>query len=93
MTRQPDPQPEPPMPPQSPAATDKAAHGFRNEVSWDQGKGRQPDSNQGAEESREPNLGNEFEAGDQGEHAGVARDQLEQVKGTPQEGTVRQSRP
>ena len=28
----------------------RAAHGYRNEVSWDGGKGRQPYSNQGTEE-------------------------------------------
>lgn len=62
-------------------------------MSWNQGEGRQPYANQGPEESREPNLGNEFEGGDQGEHAGVAREQLKQAKGTPPAGPTRQSQP
>lgn len=87
------PEPAGPAPASEPLPPRKARHGFRNEVSWNHGEGRQPYSNQGAEEAREPNLGNEFEGGDQGEHAGVAREQLKQAKGTPQVGPTRQSRP
>ncbi len=71
----------------------KASHGFRSEVSWDQGRGSQPYSNQGPEESREPNLGNEFDGGDQGEHAGVSREQLKAVKGLPGTDPSRPSKP
>jgi hypothetical protein len=61
----------------------KADHGYRNEVSWDAGKGRQPYQNQGAKEEGPPNGGDEFEAGDRGDLSGRNLDQQEQAKGTP----------
>ena len=60
-----------------------AAHGYRNEVTWDGGKGRQPYANQG-EEEQEPDTAGEVEAGDRGEASGRNLEQLEEVKGKPE---------
>jgi hypothetical protein len=57
----------------------KALHGYRNEVSWDGGKGRQPYANQGDEEIG-PATAREYEAGNAGDAAGRNLEQLEQVK-------------
>jgi hypothetical protein len=61
------------------AGDGKALHGYRNEVSWDGGKGRQPYANQGEEETG-PATAREVEAGNAGEAAGRNLEQLEQVK-------------
>ncbi|HVE55087.1 MAG TPA: hypothetical protein VNB23_17025 [Ramlibacter sp.] len=61
----------------------KAGHGYRNEVSWDGGKGAQPYSNQGTEEQG-PATAKEYEGGDRGDASGRNLDQLEQAKGKPQ---------
>lgn len=60
----------------------KARHGYRNEVSWDGGEGRQPYTNQGAEEQG-PASAREYEAGNAGDVARRNIEQLEEVKGTP----------
>jgi hypothetical protein len=60
----------------------RAAHGYRNEVSWDDGKGRQPYTNQG-EEEQGPASAREYEAGNAGDVAGRNIEQLEQVKRKP----------
>lgn len=60
-----------------------AGHGYKNEVSWEGGRGRQPYSNQGTEESEQPNLEIEYPQGNRGEASGTSLDQLEQVKGKP----------
>jgi hypothetical protein len=59
-----------------------ARHGYRNEVSWDEGKGRQPYTNQ--EEELGPAAAGEFEAGNAGETAGRNVEDLEQVKRKPE---------
>jgi hypothetical protein len=61
----------------------RAAHGSRNEVSWDGGKGRQPYTNQG-EEEQGPASAREYEAGNAGDVAGRNLEQLEQVKRKPE---------
>jgi len=62
----------------------KAEHGSKTEVTWDDGKGRQPYSNQGNEE--EPSEAyREEEAGNRGNASGRNLDQLDQVKGRPDE--------
>jgi hypothetical protein len=63
---------------------DKADHGYRNEVTWDGGTGRQPYQNQGTQEEGPPNGGDEFEAGDRGDLSGRNQGQQERAKGTPQ---------
>jgi len=61
----------------------KAGHGYRNEVNWRSGEGRQPYANQGSSEAEPPNLGDEVEGGNRGEHSGKALDELGQAKGKP----------
>ena len=59
----------------------QARHGYRNEVSWDGGKGRQPYANQ--EEELPPAAAKEYEGGNAGDAAGRNLQDLEAVKGTP----------
>ncbi len=65
------------------AEAGKAAHGAPSEVNWGDGTGRQPYSNQGAEEAEEPGGGDEFSEGDRSELSGRNLEQLEQVKTKP----------
>ncbi len=64
-------------------AVPRAGHGDSSEVRWHSGQGRQPYANRGFEEEREPNLGDAFEAGNRGLHAGVTLEQTRQVKQRP----------
>ena len=57
----------------------QAAHGYRSEVSWDGGAGRQPYTNQGVEEQG-PDAAAEVEGGNAGDLAGRNLEQLEAVK-------------
>ena len=61
----------------------KAEHGPKSEVTWDDGKGRQPYANQEADIP--PAAMPEPEAGNAGDAAGRNLEQLEQVKGRPGE--------
>lgn len=61
----------------------RAEHGYRNEVSWDGGKGRQPYANQGDEEKGPPNGWPEVEGGDRGDASGRTLEQLEEVRKKP----------
>ena len=81
-------EPEKPAPAKPAAArADKgpvrAAHGYVSEVRWQGGQGRQPYSNQGAQEAPPPNQGDEFEGGNRSAHSGVTLEQMRQVKGKP----------
>lgn len=67
---------EPKAPPEGDV---RAGHGYRNEVSWDGGRGRQPYANQGAEEIP-PDTAGEVEAGDAGPIAGNNIEELRQLK-------------
>lgn len=70
--------------PDGPRPADKAGHGYSNEVKWGTGKGRQPYSNQGAEEAPEPSWPvDETAEGDRGAHSGTNLEQMEQVKRKP----------
>ena len=60
----------------------KARHGYRNEVSWDGGQGRQPYTNQEVELG--PAAAREFEGGDAGPTAGRNAQDLEAVKRKPE---------
>ncbi|MGZ5194089.1 MAG: hypothetical protein ACXWJM_01690 [Ramlibacter sp.] len=60
----------------------KAEHGTPSEVTWDQGKGRQPYSNQGPVEADEPGSG-EIAEGNRGEASGRNAEQLDQVRKMP----------
>jgi hypothetical protein len=68
----------------------RAAHGYRNEVSWDGGRGRQPYTNQGAEELG-PATAREYEAGNAGDVAGRNAEQLDEVKRKPEQRPVGES--
>ena len=61
------------------AANDgRAQHGYRNEVTWDGGKGRQPYTNQG-EEEQGPAAAREAEGGSRGDASGRTIEQLEEL--------------
>ena len=60
-----------------------ARHGYRNEVSWDNGKGRQPYTNQGDEEQG-PATAREAEGGTRGDVSGRTIEQLEALKRKPE---------
>jgi hypothetical protein len=62
--------------------TGRAQHGYRNEVTWDGGKGRQPYTNQ--EEEKGPAAAHETEAGNRGSASGRNIEQLEQLKRKPE---------
>lgn len=61
----------------------RAKHGYRNEVSWDGGKGRQPYANQGKQEEG-PATARETEGGNRGPASGQNLEQLEQLKRKPE---------
>ena len=65
-----------------------AKHGYRSEVSWDGGRGRQPYTNQ--EEEVGSGAAGEFEGGDAGDTAGRNLQDLEDVKRMP-DAPVRES--
>lgn len=60
-----------------------AEHGYRNEVSWDGGQGRQPYANRG-EAEQAPDAMPEPEAGDAGDAAGRNVEELDAVKRKPE---------
>lgn len=60
----------------------RAEHGYRNEVTWDEGKGRQPYANQGEVEGR-TSAAPQAQGGNAGEAAGRNDEQMEAVKGFP----------
>lgn len=61
----------------------RAQHGYRNEVSWDEGQGGQPYTNQGAEEIG-PGTAAEVEGGNRGDASGRTIEQLERLKQMPE---------
>lgn len=61
----------------------KAEHGASSEVTWQDGKGRQPYGNQAGAEAAEPQGGEEFSEGDRGAASGRNLEQLEAVKQKP----------
>lgn len=68
--------------PDQPRPPDKAAHGYRNEVNWNDGEGRHPYANQGETEQPEPGSP-EYTEGDRGAHSGENLEQFDQVKRKP----------
>lgn len=60
----------------------RARHGYRNEVSWDGGRGRQPYANQ--EEEIGPAAAHEAEGGSRGDASGRTIEQLEDLKRKPE---------
>jgi hypothetical protein len=61
----------------------RAQHGYRNEVTWDGGKGRQPYTNQ--EEELRPGAAGAFEGGNAGATAGRNLEDLEELRRKPQD--------
>jgi hypothetical protein len=64
----------------------QAQHGYRNEVSWDAGRGRQPYTNRGetdADIEQRPDAAGEYEGGNAGEISGNNVEQLRAVKQKP----------
>jgi hypothetical protein len=64
------------------AGDGQARHGYRNEVSWDGGKGSQPYANQGSEEQAS-DAAPQAEGGNRGDASGRNLEQLEEVSGKP----------
>ncbi len=60
----------------------EAKHGYRNEVTWDEGKGRQPYANRGDVEQGAEAMP-ETEAGNAGDAAGRNLEQAREVKEMP----------
>lgn len=87
--------PQPPADKDKARAPEHAAHGYRNEVTWNGGQGRQPYGNQpeAAAADTAPQAFHEVEGGDRGEHSGTTQEQMRQVRGTPQVPPTRQSQP
>jgi len=69
--------------PEDTKKTGKAEHGAPSEVSWDDGKGRQPYGNREDGSAHGPPAGHEVADGDRGELSGRNLDQLEQVRKMP----------
>jgi len=63
-----------------PGTEGQARHGYRNEVNWEGGSGRQPYSNQDRRGAPSPAAGDEVAQGNRAERSGVTLDQLERVK-------------
>ena len=59
-----------------------ARHGYRNEVTWEGGSGRQPYSNQGRGKPS-PAAAEEVPEGNRAERSGTNLEQLERVKTKP----------
>lgn len=59
----------------------RARHGYRNEVSWDGGRGRQPYANQ--EEEIGPAAAPEAEGGSRGDASGRTIEQMEDIRRDP----------
>lgn len=59
----------------------QARHGYRNEVSWDGGQGRQPYTNQ--EEELGPAAAKEYQGGNAGDTAGRNVELLDEMKRKP----------
>lgn len=66
-----------------PGAEGQARHGYRNEVNWEGGSGRQPYGNQDRRGAPSPAAGDEVAQGNRVERSGVTQDQLERVKQKP----------
>jgi hypothetical protein len=74
---------KPPVQPEDTSSQTHARHGYRNEVNWEGGSGRQPYSNQGRREMPSPAAGEEPAEGNRRERSGRNLEQLGQVKRKP----------
>ena len=71
-------QPQPGNEPSAPAK-----HGYRNEVNWEGGSGRQPYGNQGSRSKPVPSAAEEVPEGNRAERSGRTQEQLERLKTKP----------
>jgi hypothetical protein len=60
-----------------------AKHGYRNEVNWEGGSGRQPYSNQARGGTPSPAAAEDVPEGNRAERSGTNLEQLERVKTKP----------
>ena len=81
----------------TPPTAAQARHGYRNEVNWESGsgrqedpplghwqlKGRQPYGNRAAEDTTTPAASEDYAVGNRAERSGRHQDQLERVKRKP----------
>ncbi len=67
----------------SSASEERAGHGYRNEVSWRSGQGRQPYTNQEPGVPEDPACAGEIEQGDRGILSGVTQAQMEALRRKP----------
>jgi hypothetical protein len=58
----------------------KARHGYRNEVNWEGGSGRQPYSNQGTRETPSPGAASEVAEGNRGARSAENLDQMDEAR-------------
>jgi hypothetical protein len=65
----------------------KAGHGYRNEVSWDDGKGRQPYGNRTEGGDQPPAAAPEVEAGNAGDASGRNQEDVDAVSEMPGQAT------
>lgn len=70
-----------PQPGDEPAAP--AQHGYRNEVNWEGGSGRQPYGNLGSRAKPNPSAADEVPEGNRAERSGRTQEQLERLKAKP----------
>lgn len=61
----------------------KARHGYRNEVNWEGGSGRQPYGNQARAGQPSPSAAEDVPEGNRAERSGTNLEQLERVKTKP----------
>ena len=62
--------------PGEPDEAGKARHGYRNELNWEGGSGRQPYANQGRRETPSPGAAAEVAAGNRGDRSAENLDQV-----------------
>lgn len=67
----------------SPADAPGASHGYRNEVTWEGGQGRQPYPNQEPDAPQTPAASGDFPEGKRGMHSGVTLEQMRKVRRKP----------
>ena len=70
-------------PGKEPDTAGQARHGYRNEVNWEGGSGRQPYSNQGRRETPSPGAAHEVAEGNRKDRSGNTVEQVERARLKP----------
>lgn len=68
---------------ETPDTAARARHGYRNEVNWEGGSGRQPYSNQGRQETPSPAAGEQAPEGNRTQRSGNNVEQFDRVRRKP----------